>query len=125
MPERFPGIETLNYNKYGVMIDYFNNINDSKFLDVVRTLANNCGYSLEYFRCSLASARHPIEEVEFEGDVRFVNATGRSGEQSLIVDYSTFYKYLSMACEDYLTRNHNEKDRIEEALTAIRQRYNI
>ena len=95
-----------------------------KFMHVIELFAKDTGFGNEYHICSFASSWNPLEEGYFESGVQFIDATGRD-EKSVIVDYFTFYKFLSMACEEYLTRYPQDRNKVEEALKAIRERYNL
>lgn len=124
MSDRIKNTEKFDI-ELGPMINYFNALGDRHFMYCLNLFSQNTGFGNEYHICSLASSRHPLEEVEFEGDVRFIDATGTSGEKSVIVDYATFYKFLKMACENYLETHPQDKSKIEDDLKDIRARYNI
>lgn len=106
------------------MINYFDNLQDSKFMEVMSLFSKDLGFGNEYHICLFASSWHPQEEGYFESGVQFVDVTGRD-EKSIIVDYSTFYKYFRITCEDYLTRHPQDRKKIEEGLKVIRDRYNL
>lgn len=108
----------------GPMLNYFNVLEDDKLMDAVTLFSRDIGFGSDYHICSFASNWHHQEEGFFESGVLFVDATGAE-EKSVIVDYATFYRYLSMACEDYLSRHPQDRTSIEEALKTIRERYGI
>lgn len=81
-------------------------------------------FGIDYYSCSFASNWHPLEDGYFESGVQFVDSSG-GNERKVIVDYATFYKFLKMACDDYLEDHPEEQNKVEEALKTIRDRYNI
>lgn len=53
-----------------------------------------------------------------------IDATDRD-ERMVIVDYAIFYKFLKMACDNYLESHPEEQNKVEEALKSIRDRYKV
>lgn len=123
MSSKFKNIDEIDVS-LSPMINFFDNLQDSKFMEAMSLFSKDWGFGNEYHICSFASSWHPQEEGYFESGVQFVDATGND-EKSVIVDYSTFYKYLSVACEDYLSRHPQDRNKVEDGLKAIRERYNI
>ncbi len=123
MSSKFGNVEGIDIS-WGPMINYFENLQDSKFMEVLDYFSKDYGYGNEYHICSFASNWHPQEEGYFETGVQFVDATGKE-EKSIIVEYSVFFKFLSVACEDYLSRYPGDRSEVEKELKVIQERYNI
>ncbi|AEV68255.1 ribonuclease toxin immunity protein CdiI [Acetivibrio clariflavus] len=111
-------------SEYSPMINYFNRLNDKDFKEAITLFSKDCGFGIDYYSCSFASNWHPLEDGYFESGVQFVDSSG-GNERKVIVDYATFYKFLKMACDDYLEDHPEEQNKVEEALKTIRDRYNI
>ncbi|MBY8911645.1 hypothetical protein KY305_02575 [Bacillus sp. YC2] len=113
-----------NNKDIGPMIDYFNSITDREFLKVLKNFAEELGYGDEYHLCTFASSMEPWEEDYFENGVEFLNGT--AGEDvSVIVDYLTFYHYLTNVSDDYLKRVPEHRDQVIDLLEKIKQNYDI
>lgn len=110
---------------YAPMINFFNNLQNYKFMEVPNCFSKDTGFENEYHICSFASSWYPQEEGYFESGVQFVDATGTSAQQLVIVDYVAFYKFLKMACENYLETHPQDRGKTEDDLKTIRKRYNI
>jgi hypothetical protein len=124
MRDRFKDITNIDVN-LAPMLDYYNSIADYEFVKVLEYFSNGFGYGDEYYLCEFPNSWEPWEKEYFENGVRFTVGSGYNKENSSIVDYSTFYKFSRLACEDYLKEHPEDKEKIYEILSAIKVRYEI
>lgn len=124
MRDRFKDVESADIN-LAPMFDYFNSLANHEFVKVIRYFSKGFGYGDEYYLCQFPTSKEPWEEGYFENGVRFTVGIGYNKESSCIVDDVTFYKYLKLACEDYLKEHIEEEVVVNEILLVIKSRHGI
>ena len=109
MKNRFKNLKDLG-PEFEPMLDYFNKIDDSKFVMVVEYLSKGWGFGVRNHACS------------FENGVKFVNAKGLEGK-SVILEYKEFYDYLKIACENYIKSCPDDETTILKYLQRFENEY--
>ncbi|MEC3605680.1 ribonuclease toxin immunity protein CdiI [Bacillus glycinifermentans] len=97
---------------------FFNAISDSYFIEVIESMSQGIGYGINDADCTFPGDLDPGEEI-FEG-VEFSLL-----DEEVIVDYSTFFYYLKIACDSYISDFPQYKGKIESFLKVIAQKYNV
>ncbi|EME74172.1 ribonuclease toxin immunity protein CdiI [Bacillus sonorensis] len=97
---------------------FFNVLADSEFLEVIENLSKEVGTAINDVGCTFPCELEPDEE-SFEG-IEFGVI-----DEEVIVDYPTFYYYLRIACDSYISDFPQYKEKIESLLKVIAQKYNI
>ncbi|MEK5098913.1 ribonuclease toxin immunity protein CdiI [Bacillus sp. FSL W8-0848] len=113
--------------KVELMRLYYKIIGDGKFVQAINHFKNGEGFGIDPVSCTFSQEYQPGEEGYFgESGVNFsLQPPMAEIEENAIVDYETFFKYLTEASENYLTRNPNDKDHVESCLTLIKQHFKI
>lgn len=106
---------------------YYQAMGDERFLKVLNKYANEQGYGIEHVWCTFANDFEPWEDDYFgeTGIAYYFDYPAVEKDEIVILNYETFYRYLKEASIEYLERNSNNKEEVENLLKNIRERYNI
>jgi hypothetical protein len=96
---------------------FFNMMSESDFMDACESFSKGIGRGIEFGAC-LFPDDVDIEADKFDG----VEFSLYSGEE-VVVDYQTFYYYLSKACECYIKTHQADEEKIEMLLEKIKERF--
>ncbi len=124
MRDRFSNVAQIKSDLIA-MVDYYNLLSDKEFSKVLDYFSKEVGYGDEYAKCTFSSSIEPWEDGYFENGVMFTTSDGTEKESISIVNYESFYHYLSLACSDYVERNPEDKEKISILLDRVRMRFNI
>lgn len=106
---------------------YYTVMGDEKFLTVLNHYANGEGYGVENIWCVFADDYETWEDDYF-GDIGiayYFDYPAVEKDETVILDYETFFKYLKEACVEYLERNPENKKEVEGYLIEIKKRFDI
>jgi hypothetical protein len=99
--------------------EFFNAVTDSYFVQMVEDFAKGYGVGIDcYYLCSFPDDLD-FDEEPFDGVKVF------AVDSEVVVDYETFYQYLKMACETYISRHPEDKNKINELLKKCKARWGI
>ncbi len=100
---------------------------DSKFLRILESYANGEGYGTEYARFVFADYYEEWEEDYFgkEGIAYYIDRPAVEEDEEIILDYSTFFRYLKEDCARYLEKYPQDKSEVEAHLERIKERFSI
>jgi hypothetical protein len=99
----------------------------SDFFNMLKNFANGYGYSVEMIGCSFASDFEKDEEGYFaETGVQYsIDPPAVDVTESVIVDYPTFFKQLTDACENYCTQHPERREYVKEKIATIKKNLNL
>lgn len=107
---------------------YYRHLEGKYFLDALKKYCHGEGYGgSESVWCVFAGELDEWEEGYF-GDMGvcyFFDYPAVEEDQTVVLDYSTFYQYLREASIDFLKRNPDVKDEVEDRLIEIKQKFNV
>ncbi|OKP83023.1 hypothetical protein A3842_00695 [Paenibacillus sp. P3E] len=107
---------------------YYRHLEGKYFLDALKNYCNGNGFGgSESVWCVFAGELDEWEEGYFgdAGVCYFFDYPAVEEDQTLVLDYLTFYQYLNEASKDYLIRNPIVTDEVEARLMEIKQKFNI
>ncbi|MBR2564853.1 MAG: hypothetical protein IKE29_09535 [Paenibacillus sp.] len=107
---------------------YYRHLEGKYFLDALKKYCNGEGFGgSESVWCVFAGELDEWEEGYFgdTGVCYFFDYPAVEKDQTVILDYSSFYQYLKEASIDYLKRNPNVKDEVESRLVEIKQKFSV
>jgi hypothetical protein len=104
------------HNKYDAqllpMIEYFNNVEDEKFLMIVEYLSKGWGFGLKNrYSCSF-----------IDDGVKFIDANGVQGK-SVVLSYVEFHEFFDLVCKDFLNENDEKKSEINTCLENFKEKF--
>ncbi|MDT8979320.1 ribonuclease toxin immunity protein CdiI [Paenibacillus sp. chi10] len=117
--------EHISENK---LIDlYYFAIGDGNFIKAMEKYCSKQGFGNEHIWCLFAGELEEWEEGYFgeDGVCYFFDYPAVDEDQTIVLDYPTFYYYLKEASTDYLIRHPNAKDEVEARLEEIKQKVNV
>jgi hypothetical protein len=99
----------------------------SNISHMLENFANGCGHSEEMIGCSFASDFEKDEEGYFAdtGVEYSLDPPAVDERISVIVDYPTFFKQLTDACENYCTQHPERREYVKEKLATIKKNLNF
>ena len=107
---------------------YYFSIGDGNFIKALEKYCNGNGFGgSECVWCVFAGELEEWDEGYFgeTGVCYFFDYPAVDEDQTIVLDYPTFYYYLKEASTEYLIRHPNAKDEIEARLEQIKQKFNI
>lgn len=106
---------------------YYTIMGDEKFLTILDNYANGDGYGIENVWCVFADDYETWEEDYFgdTGIAYYFDYPAVEKDETVILDYEVFFKYLKEACVKYLERNPQNKKVVESYLARIKEKFNV
>ncbi|WP_228464150.1 ribonuclease toxin immunity protein CdiI [Listeria seeligeri] len=101
----------------------FNEIENERFLDVIKVVCNGEGFGVEAGACLFPNDLDACDIAQGNGFVG-VEFGLYSGEE-IVITYKEFYFYLEIICESYLIDFPEEKEFVKEKLRNYRKLYSI
>ena len=101
----------------------FNSISDASFVETISSLTEGVGFGVEYGACIFPSDLDEFE-IAARGTFDGVEFGLHNGEE-VVVDYQTFYYYLTKVCGCYIEDIPWDKDKIEKILEKVKKRFNL
>ena len=99
-------------------IAFFNALSSSNFMRAVKQMSLGIGTGINVVDCTFPNDVQ--EDMEkFDGVMFSLH------EEQVVLDYQTFYYYLSLACKSYLDEFPDDCIELEKYLHTIRERYNL
>ena len=95
---------------------FYSCIPQSEFLEVCESFASGIGRGFNFVVCLFPDGVDLLGD-KFDG-VKFAFQKG----EEVVVDYSTFYRYLNVACERYVEKNPANKG-IQALLGRVKTRF--
>ncbi|WP_413365178.1 ribonuclease toxin immunity protein CdiI [Lysinibacillus sp. 3P01SB] len=114
-------------NESKLMELYYFAIGDGNFLKALNRYCNRQGFGNEHIWCLFAGELEEWEEGYFgkEGVCYFFDYPAVEEDQTIVLDYPTFYNYLKEASAKYLLNHPNDKNEVEERLEKIKEMLHI
>ena len=110
-------------DKHFPISDVFNLISDKSFVETISPLSEGVGFGVEYGACTFSGDLDEFD-IATRGTFNGVEFGLHNGEE-IIVDYQTFHYYLKKACECYVEDFPDDKEKIEEILEKVREKFNL
>ena len=106
---------------------YYSHMGTGKFLRILHYYSIEWGYGDEYARYVFASYYEDWEEDYFgeEGIIYYIDYPAVEEDTEIILNYPTFYRYLKGDCEEYLRKRPEDREKVEEYLQKIKEKFNI
>lgn len=113
--------------KVELMRLYYKIIGDGKFMEAIENFKNKQGFGIDPVCCIFANEYQPGEEGYFgETGVNFsIQPPMAEGEENAIVDENIFFRYLTEAGEEYLTRQPQDQSEIAASLKELKEILNL
>lgn len=111
--------EDINkYIKY-----YYEHIGEKNLLKALTNYSDSRGYGIEDIWCCFANEYEEWEEDYFgeSGVAYYFDYPAVEKDCTVILNYSEFYKYLSVECEEYIKRNVDKEKEANEYLEKIKE----
>lgn len=99
-------------------IHFFNAIPNHRFVEVISSLANGIGYTVEYCSCTFPDDLDPWDE-SFEG-VQFINS---ALDLESVLEYPTVQELLLKSCRSFLREYPEHRDTINQLLLKFSQKF--
>lgn len=107
---------------------YYRHLEGGYFLDALKNFCEEKGFGgSEHVWCVFANELNEWDEGYFGeiGVCYFFDYPAVEEDQTLVLDYATFYHHLKEASIDYLIHNPNAKVEVEARLKEIKKNLNI
>ncbi|PQQ22258.1 ribonuclease toxin immunity protein CdiI [Photorhabdus hindustanensis] len=102
-----------------IVKSYFDRMyNDGHFLEAIELLSKKGALSTDGSYCHFPNMNSYYEEDRFEG-VMFIYGYSPDDDDEVIVSEEICYKYVRLACEKYLYRHPEDKDKINALLAKM------
>ena len=122
MKERIKENQLINESHFPVKI-IFDEIENKRFLDVIKVICNGEGFGVEAGACLFPNDLDDYDIAQGNGFVG-VEFGLYSGEE-IVITYEECYFYLEIICESYLIDFPEEKEFVKEKLINYRKLYSI
>lgn len=122
MKERIKENQLISESHFPLKI-IFNEIENERFLNVIKVVCNGEGFGVEAGACLFPNDLDAFDIAQGNGFVG-VEFGLYSGEE-IVITYKEFYFYLEIICESYLIDFPEEKEFVKEKLRNYRKLYSI
>lgn len=118
-------ISNKNTSKIQELLNlYYWVIGDENFLTVLTKHSNGEGFGVENIWCVFAHDYEPWEEDYFgeNGVAYYFDEPAVEYDQTIILNYDEFVRYLKIQSDKYLERNKDKRDEVEILLDKVEKK---